>query len=42
MHAHKELITDVLKGKLGFKGFVISDWQGINQLPGRHRPTRRA
>ena len=34
MHAHKELITDVLKGKLGFKGFVISDWQGINQLPG--------
>ena len=34
MHAHKELITDVLKGKLGFKGFVISDWEGIHQIPG--------
>jgi beta-glucosidase len=34
MHAHKELITDVLKGKLGFKGFVISDWAGIHQIPG--------
>ena len=34
MHAHKELLTDVLKGKLGFKGFVISDWEGIHQIPG--------
>jgi beta-glucosidase len=34
MHAHKELITDVLKGRLGFKGFVISDWQAIDQIPG--------
>ncbi|GGT10621.1 glycoside hydrolase family 3 N-terminal domain-containing protein [Nonomuraea spiralis] len=34
MHAHKELITDVLKGRLGFEGFVISDWQAIDQLPG--------
>jgi beta-glucosidase len=34
MHAHKELITDVLKGQLGFKGFVISDWAGIHQIPG--------
>ena len=34
MHAHKELITDVLKGKLGFKGFVISDWEAIHQIPG--------
>ncbi|WP_226900329.1 glycoside hydrolase family 3 N-terminal domain-containing protein [Nonomuraea phyllanthi] len=34
MHAHKELVTDVLKGRLGFKGFVVSDWQAIDQIPG--------
>jgi beta-glucosidase len=34
MHSHKYLLTDVLKGELGFKGFLISDWQAIDQLPG--------
>jgi beta-glucosidase len=34
MHANHELITDVLKGDMGFDGFVISDWQGIRQIPG--------
>jgi beta-glucosidase len=34
MHGNKELITDVLKGQMGFGGFVISDWEGIHQLPG--------
>ena len=33
MHAHKELITDVLKGQMGFDGFVISDWEAIHQIP---------
>jgi len=33
MHGHKQLITDVLKGELGFKGFTISDWAAIDQLP---------
>jgi beta-glucosidase len=32
MHGNKHLITDVLKGELGFRGFVISDWMGINHL----------
>ncbi|KAL3687101.1 hypothetical protein R1sor_013410 [Riccia sorocarpa] len=32
MHANRFLITDVLKGKLRFKGFVISDYQGIDQI----------
>jgi len=32
MHASKYWITDVLKGELGFKGFVISDWGGIDQV----------
>jgi beta-glucosidase len=34
MHANKELLTDVLKGSMRFGGFVISDWEGIHQLPG--------
>jgi beta-glucosidase len=34
MHAHRELITGVLKHKIGFEGFVISDWEGIHQIPG--------
>ena len=32
MHASKYWITDVLKDELGFEGFVISDWSGINQV----------
>jgi beta-glucosidase len=32
MHAHKYFITDVLKGELGFEGFVVSDWGGIDQI----------
>jgi beta-glucosidase len=34
MHAHRELLTGVLKGQLGFDGFLISDWEAIHQLPG--------
>jgi beta-glucosidase len=37
MHGNKHLITDVLKNKLKFAGFVISDWQAIDQLPGDYR-----
>jgi beta-glucosidase len=36
MHANKYLITDVLKGELGFDGFVISDWEAINSLGGKN------
>ncbi len=32
MHANKYLLTDVLKGELGFKGFLLSDWGGIDQI----------
>jgi beta-glucosidase len=32
MHGHKYLLTDVLKGELGFEGFVVSDWAGIDQV----------
>ncbi len=34
MHAHKYLLSDVLKGELGFDGFLISDWAAIDQIPG--------
>jgi len=34
MHAQKELITDVLKGRMGFDGLVVSDWNAIGQIPG--------
>ena len=32
LHGHRHLIVDVLKGELGFEGFVVSDWMGIDQL----------
>jgi beta-glucosidase len=32
MHANKYLITGVLKGELGFKGFAVSDWAAIDQI----------
>ncbi len=34
MSAQKYLITDVLKGELGFKGFTVSDWKAIDQISG--------
>jgi beta-glucosidase len=35
MHSNQYLITTVLKGELGFSGFVVSDWQGIDQIDGQ-------
>ncbi|MFB9994971.1 glycoside hydrolase family 3 protein [Deinococcus oregonensis] len=32
LHGHRALITDVLKGELGFGGFVVSDWAGVDQI----------
>lgn len=32
MHGHDYLINDVLKGELGFEGFVVSDWAGIDAV----------
>ncbi|KAM1139926.1 hypothetical protein ACFX19_040762 [Malus domestica] len=32
MHANRDLITNFLKGTLKFKGFVISDWEGIDRI----------
>ncbi|WP_432573816.1 glycoside hydrolase family 3 protein [Kineococcus sp. SYSU DK005] len=42
MHAHRELLTDVLKGRMGLDGFVVSDWEAIHQLPGEYADQVRA
>jgi len=34
MHGHRYLLTDVLKGRMGFDGIVVSDWNGIGQVSG--------
>ena len=34
MHGSRELLTDVLKDRLGFDGLIVSDWNGIQQVPG--------
>jgi beta-glucosidase len=34
VHGHQYLITTVLKGELGFDGFVVSDWNGVDQIDG--------
>jgi len=32
MHGNKRLITDVLKGQMGFGGFVVTDWAAIDLM----------
>jgi beta-glucosidase len=32
MHANKYLLTEVLKGEMGYQGFLVSDWAAINQI----------
>jgi beta-glucosidase len=32
VHGHRQLLTDVLKGQMGFDGVVVSDWNGIGQV----------
>ncbi|MDG2436550.1 MAG: glycoside hydrolase family 3 N-terminal domain-containing protein, partial [Polaribacter sp.] len=32
MHAHKSLITDVLKADMNFDGIVVSDWKGYSRF----------
>ena len=34
MHANKALMTDVLKGQMGFDGFIMGDWNAHGQIPG--------
>ncbi|RZM10200.1 MAG: glycoside hydrolase family 3 protein, partial [Sphingomonas sp.] len=34
MHGNASLLTDVLKGRMGFQGFVVGDWNAHGQIPG--------
>jgi beta-glucosidase len=34
MHDNRYLLTDVLKGRMGFDGLVVGDWNGHGQVPG--------
>ncbi|XQW85835.1 glycoside hydrolase family 3 N-terminal domain-containing protein [Thalassotalea piscium] len=34
LHGSKYLLTDVLKGKLGFDGFIVGDWNSHSKIPG--------
>lgn len=34
MHGAHTLLTDVLKGRMGFDGFIVSDWNGIGEVTG--------
>ena len=34
MHGNRALLTDVLRGRLGFDGILLGDWNGHEQLPG--------
>lgn len=34
VHGSRALLTDVLKQKIGFDGFVVTDWDGISQVDG--------
>ena len=42
MHGHKYLLTDVLKTKMGFDGFVVSDWNGLGQVNATNSDSTRA
>ncbi len=32
LHANRFLLTDLLKGEMGFDGFLVSDWLALHQL----------
>ena len=34
MHANRALLTEVLKGRMGFDGFIMGDWLAHGQIPG--------
>ncbi|MEP6617601.1 MAG: glycoside hydrolase family 3 N-terminal domain-containing protein, partial [Ginsengibacter sp.] len=39
-HINKHLLTDIMKNELGFTGFIVSDWQDIENVYRRDRMTK--
>ena len=37
VHGKKDLLTGIIKEELGFEGIIVSDWQGIDELPGDYK-----
>lgn len=37
MHANRHLLSEVLKGELGFQGILVSDWAAIDQIAPDYR-----
>lgn len=37
VHANEWVLTDLLRGELGFEGLAVSDWEDIHYLHKRHR-----
>ena len=41
LHANRYLLTDILKGRLGFSGFLVGDWNAHEQIPAAPSSTAR-
>src|SRR6476620_5063771 len=39
-HINKHILTDILKNELGFTGFIVTDWQDIENIYRRDRITK--
>ncbi|MBO9682188.1 MAG: glycoside hydrolase family 3 C-terminal domain-containing protein, partial [Flavisolibacter sp.] len=39
-HINKHILTDILKNELGFTGFIVTDWQDIENVYRRDRITK--
>lgn len=37
VHASREILTDLLRGELGFQGVAVTDWEDIKKLQEMHR-----
>ncbi len=36
-HGQKKMLTGMIKEEFGFEGFIVSDWEGIDEIPGDYK-----